>query len=361
MTEFTQLKAKYLGHEKNPFHQFSQLMSATTDLPGAVSDDNVKYAGLLKDLQSSSNRSAPREVLIFRILSELQKTGNKNWRNEYLKFLSDLKRSRYWIEDSLSDFRQASEVENTIFFPQPHHFNDTVIAQKFDEHAKMRIFQSSEEKFTSRLLLLNSKLSKDGRPAIFWHLLMKPSLLNALSEIDYEITDNAYWHALKTDANANYQETLDEGFFGDILYLQIHSFSRIKASKAKIGNKWPVDLRDYVSQYSEYFCKDSVRFIITSYVDNGPGILQHVHRFPKKDASIPSSISDIIERKITTRDVPEAGEGLSNVLQAIYDLNGLLILTSGNRRFVFSGLKGDKSEHPISNSRGTMITIITPV
>ena len=211
------------------------------------------------------------------------------------------------------------------------------------------------------LFLLNSKLSKDGRPTIFRKLLDKHSLLNALSEIHYEITDNSYWHALKTGANTYYQKTSDEVFFGDILCLQIHSFSRINPRKAKIDKDWPEDLSDYVAQYSKSFGKKSVRFVITSYIDNGPGILQHVRRFSINDASNPATISDIIESKITTRDIPGAGEGLSHVLKAISEVNGLLILTSGDRRFVFSGLTEEKIEHSIENSRGTMITIITPV
>ncbi len=361
MTELSRLKARYLGHEKNPFHQFNRLMSATAELPAEVSADEKKFSLLLEDLRSSRDRNAPRELLGFKILYELQKSDECQWREEYLNFLSNLKKSHYWIENTLRDYRDVSEIENTIFAPQPFHFYDTLTAQKIDQHAKLRTFRSSKERLTTLLMQLNSQLSKEGQTARIQSLLMKPHLVDALSEIQYEVTDNAYWHALKTSANYNYQESMDEKFFGDILYLQFHNFSRTNVPTVKIGREWPEVLESYVRSYSEKFQQRDTRFIMTSFIDNGPGILEHVRRYSGSLVTSSLTVSEIIQQRITTRDVPGAGEGLSRVLRVVSELKGLLILTSGSTRYIFSGLTEEGSEDVVDSSRGTMVTVIIPV
>ncbi len=361
MTGISQLKAKYLGHAKNPFHQFERLISATSLLPAEIRKRQPDFGELLSDLRLSKNPNAAREILQFRILTELKELDEERWKGDYIEFIYRLRESKYWIEESISDDRESSESENTVFAPQPFHFYDALSAQKLTEIARSRTFGSSQVALTSILKRLNHKLSRDGRSSVIGDVLHNSVLLSALAEIHHEVTDNAYWHALKTSANSNYQKTASQSPFGDVLYLQIHSFSRLNAPNADISKEWPTDVRDYVKSYSTNLGKPNVRFVILSYVDNGPGIIDHVERFYSGDAANPKTISDVIKNQFTTRESPDAGDGLSNVLEAINLAKGLLVITSGSRRFVFDGISNAIDEHSIKNNRGTMITIFIPV
>ena len=361
MNSFAHIKGKYLGHEKNPFHQFSQLMSATTDLPGEIRKNQEMFVGLLGDLRTGKQRSAPRELLAFQILNELKCIDEESWTGKYLTFLSDLKSSRYWIEDTLSASRTISESENTIFSPQPFHFHDTILARKLENHAKLRTFDSTRARLSSLISHLNSRLSKGDRAARIQNFLTNHALLDALSEINYEITDNANCHALKTAANSNYQDSGDEAFFGNMLYLQFHNFSRTNVPKIKIRETWPPDVVKYVRGFVEAVQLRDARFVMTSFVDNGPGILEHVRRHSEKCVGSSLSIKTVIADRISTRRIPGAGQGLSRVLAAMRELRGLMVLTSGSRRYIFCGLRKEEWEHEIDNHRGTMYTLLVPV
>ena len=361
MSSFTHIKGKYLGHEKNPFHQFSQLMSATADLPGEVRKNQETFEGLLRDLRTGKQRSAPRELLAFQILNELKCVDEERWTGKYLTFLSDLKSSKYWIEDTLSASRATSESENTIFSPQPFHFHDSILSKKLENHAKLRTFDSTRTKLSSLISHLNSQLSKGNRAARIQSFLTSHALLDALSEINYEITDNANCHALKTAANLNYQKSGDETFFGNMLYLQFHNFTRTNVPEVKIRKTWPSDVVDYVRRFVEAEQQRDARFVVTSFVDNGPGILEHVRRHSSKSVGSNLAIRAVIADRISTRSIPGAGQGLSRVLAAMREVRGLMVLTSGSARYIFCGLTGMEWEHEIDNQRGTMYTLLVPV
>ena len=361
MNEFTHIKKKYLGYEKNPFDQFSRLMSATANLPKEVREDQGTFVGLLRNLRTGMNRSAPRELLAFQILNELKSIDEAKWKGEYLTFLSNLRRSNFWIESTLSESRVVSESENTIFSPQPFHFQDSIFARKLESHAELRTFGTSKSRLFSLISYLNSHLTKGDRPARIQTFLTKRLLLDALSEINYEVTDNANWHALKTLANSNYQESRDETFYGNMLYLQFHNFSRSNVPEIEIGSIWPDDLVTYVREYVELSREKDARFVVASYVDNGPGVLEHIRRHLHGSGSTGLSIRSVIKDGMTTRDILGAGQGLTRVLLAMRALRGLLVLTSGGTRYIFCGITGSDQEHMINNSRGTMFTLFVPV
>ena len=361
--ELSELERRYIGSANNPFDQFTCFSRASDTLRREVIENEPLMESFYKQLEEKGFDRAGRFIIAFKLLDELKHSNEERWSSEYNKHLFRLKSNGYWMEKTFSS--NLSSRENTIFAPLPFHFNDEANTVQLKQLFERRDFESSRKALDRILRLMHNGLQKNGKSVLSKIIDDKDSIFSEiftpLAEIHFEIADNAYWHALKTDANLNFNQSEDENFFGDTLYLQVHSVDLKTANSHDWSRSTPKEVNDYIGAYNETSPrKDSTRFLMISYIDNGPGIEKHYKRF-RQNQDPNTTLEYIVENRVTTRRKLGAGAGLINVSKAVSDMHGCLIIYSGSTIYALDGYRDQKTSRSYPPCRGTMVTIILPV
>lgn len=367
MHNANQVKSRFLGKRGDPFHQFDRLIRATTELSEDVLKAPEFFFNLANELIADTQANASRKLLAYRILSTLNRTEKSEYSETYRNAIFDLRSSGYWIERAFSPANELNQAENTLFAPQPFHFGDSQYSLELKTHIDNRTPDTSRNALYNVITKIheattsNINSSETSRKSIFFEPIFGQGLqlLDALGEAHFEASDNASRHALRTDNNKHSFDFVEENFFGDIQYLQMTAISQLARNPGRL-KEWPAAVSEYIDTYLERRGAKGGRFLVFSYADNGPGIIEHIRRFRPEilDASV--SLRDVIEGRMTTNSVDGAGEGLSNMQEAMSGVDGFINIQSGQHTYYYNGInqKADVGNAP--RTRGTLLTFVVP-
>lgn len=367
MPNANMIKGNYLGKRGNPFHQFEKVVLSTSQMKRDIHADPAFYLNLAIELIEDPKPDAARKLLAYRILAVLNGLGDKKYADAYRATIFQMRSAGFWIEKAFCAAESLSQAENTLFAPQPFHFGENSYSNELRNHIRQRTPETSRDALWRAITRIHevtteaADVDSVSRKSIFFDPIFGQGLmlLDALGEVHFEASDNASRHALHTDDNPYSFDSDDEGFFGDIQYLQMTAISHLAGDKRQ-RNDWPQAIQAYVESYLSARNVKGGRFLMFSYVDNGPGIVEHVSKFSPEAEKTPSSIGEVIEGRLTSSDVVGAGYGLSNMREAIQSVAGFIYIQSGKHTHHFSGLDGTTLDGIASLGRGTLLTFVVP-
>jgi hypothetical protein len=367
MPTASKIKSRFMGRRGDPFNQFERLVEATTQLRDPVKAHPEFFFTLANELIADSNPDAARKLLAYRILSILNSLGKVEHIERYRNTIFDLKKSGYWIEKAFSPPDALNQSENTLFAPQPFHFGESNYSQELRMHIENRTPEASRDALYRVITRIHESTTADitssetARKSIFFAPIFGKGmyLLDALGEVHFEASDNATRHALHTEKNKNSIDSKDEEFFGDVQYLQMSAISYLAGNQKRLS-AWPEAIPHYIEMYLNSKQAKGGRFLVFSYVDNGPGIIEHLQRFQKDAAQKIESLRDVIDERMTTSSVAGAGDGLSNMKDAIHSVDGLIHIQSGSHTYYFNGLDETTGIGKAATTRGTLLTFVVP-
>ncbi|MFV1808832.1 hypothetical protein [Phaeobacter sp. Ax4a-4a] len=361
------VKSQFMGKRGDPFHQFERLIDATSELREPVLADPQFYFELANQLVEDPRPDAARKILAYRIYSILNAAGDAQHSERYMNTIFDLRRSGYWIEKAFCPTESLNQSENTLFAPQPFHFGNTQYSREIKTHIENRTPDASRDALYRVITRIHEATTADigsavaARKSIFFEPIFGQGmyLLEALGEVHFEASDNASRHALHTENNPNSFDVDDESFFGDVQYLQMTAISQLASNRKRFQN-WPDPIPEYIDMYLSGKGEKGARFLLFSYADNGPGIIEHLNRYSADNRQEVQSLSDVIDQRLTTSSVAGAGDGLSNMKEAIQSVDGLIHIQSGAHTYHFNGIDESIQTGRASTKRGTLLTFVFP-
>lgn len=367
MPNASQIKSRFLGKRGDPFHQFDRLIRATNELASAVSELPEFYFDLANELVAETQADASRKLLAYRILSTLNQIDNPEYSAAYRDAIFALRRSGFWIEKAFSTTDELNQAENTLFAPQPFHFADGNYSRELRTHIDNRTPETSRNALYNVITRIhetttsNIDSSETAQKSVFFEPIFGQglSLLDALGEVHFEASDNATRHALRTDNNKHSFDFVGENFFGDIQYLQMTAISQLAKNPGRL-KKWPDAVATYIDMHLERKNAKGGRFLVFSYADNGPGIIEHITRFRPGLVDPSVSLREVINGRMTTSSIDGAGDGLYNMQEAMIGVNGFINIQSGGHTYYFNGINQSAGVGVASRNRGTLLTFIVP-
>lgn len=367
MPNANKIKSRFMGRRGDPFNQFERLIEATTQLRDPVRNNPEFFFTLAIELIADTSPDAARKLLAYRILSILNTIGKPEHIERYRNTIFDLKKSGYWIEKAFSPPDALNQSENTLFAPQPFHFGEIHYSQELRMHIENRTPEASRDALYRVITRIHESTTADittaetAKKSIFFAPIFGKGmyLLDALGEVHFEASDNATRHALQTEKNKNSIDSRDQEFFGDVQYLQMSAISYLAGNQKRLA-AWPEAIPHYIEMYLMSRQARGGRFLVFSYVDNGPGIIEHLQKFQKRTGQSIKSLRDVIDERMTTSSVAGAGDGLSNMKDAIHSVDGLIYIQSGSHTYYFNGLDETIGVGKATTSRGTLLTFVVP-
>lgn len=192
----------------------------------------------------------------------------------------------------------------------------------------------------------------------FGHGLFSRSNFDALASIHHEVAENALSHGTYSRLNQRGWPNTNPAF-GNTFHLQVRSLPHTKANQTRVEALHP-NFSEHVKQVAKNTNKKNLTYWIFSYCDTGGGILNHMKQFGSSGAhdEEPISISQLIDRRMSTRNFSGSGFGLEKICQFTSQLAAFTFIDTKDSSFSYDGTTDSKDELPGRVDRGTMISIV---
>ena len=195
-------------------------------------------------------------------------------------------------------------------------------------------------------------------------------LIKALGVFTHELFQNTQEHATTDYLNAPLSSGHLEGVAISWNQLLEHQTAKDFMGHERLRDFWNREVRITGNDQR----KVSVRCLQISFFDTGPGLVSRATGKLVTDLTQDSEFNELVrclQKNVTTKGEPGAGQGLPNVLAVLQKIGGVIRIRSG-RKAIFNAFSADDeivdlydfqnwSESELSPVEGAVITIIIPL
>lgn len=319
--------------------------------------ETQKIFTLLKD-SSDVSRTGEYSLNLFQILRYAENFGYNDF-GEALQILDDEARDNGYLLESFDDNHRNSERSTFLLselvdesFIDADDYPDQIEGSR---NLLEEIFETTEN------LGQSDQPRRIGRTfkafSRFGEGLFSSANFNALASIHHEIAENALSHGTYSRLNVRSWPNHNP-LFGNSFHLQINSFPFTRANQSTAAGIHP-RFPDFHKEMVKLTGKKDHTYWIFSYCDTGGGILKHVSEFSQHpDSARPLKISDLIAKKISTRNFDGSGYGLEKICNFSRILKAFTVVDTPGSCFTFDGIGGRIDEMEERIQRGTMVSLL---
>jgi hypothetical protein len=178
----------------------------------------------------------------------------------------------------------------------------------------------------------------------------------ALLHVHHEVSENAMAHGINSHLNPN-AANFDYNKMGVMFFVEMAELVLSRSNVSGSTQSTPLGFEEYHSSASK---RDLVTYSVYSYYDNGIGIQNHLKE-NRKTESEKIGISEIMGRKLSTRQITGSGAGLSKVRAFSESLGAFLTIDTPVSSYSFNGIAKKTVETMAARiTRGTLISVYLP-